>query len=227
LYTKAPNTPLITAGETTFSLNDLSMTPLRTGSFIRRVKDITISGTLALAIVASGIAVPGCSSGSDEEAYSYEETTYSKGIRSYIKEVKPGEFQITDEQSVPTEQSAAIVTYLDGHVDTLSTTTAKALIDRDLRADESSVGRHSGLSNVLLYGGMGYLLGRTMNNGYINSYRNMGESSRYYSNPDAYNRAQTAVRDVNTSRTTRTVSGRPAGGRSGFFGKSSGSGVGG
>ncbi|GAB2779430.1 hypothetical protein GCM10027275_23720 [Rhabdobacter roseus] len=198
------------------------MTPLRTGSFIRRVKDITISGTLAVAILASGIALPGCS-GSEDEAHSYEETTYSKGIRSYIKEVEPGEFKITDEQSVPADQSAAIVTYLDGHVDTLSTTTAKALIDRDIRSDESSVGRHGGLSNVLLYGGMGYLLGRTMNHGYINSYRSAGESSRFYSNPNAYNRAQGAVQDVNTSRSTRVVSGRPAGGRSGFFGKRSSS----
>ncbi|WP_247236942.1 hypothetical protein [Telluribacter sp. SYSU D00476] len=196
------------------------MTPFRSGSFIRRAKDITISSTLALAIMAGGIALPGCSTNNNEDEYSYAaDTSYSQGIRSHIKEVSPGEFQITNEETVPFDQAAAIVSYQDGHSDTLSPTAAKALIDKEIQTNQSA-GMHSGLSNVLLYGGMGFMLGRMMNMGYINSYRGQANNpSRFYSNPATYQRSQSAYTDVSRSR---VVTSRPAGGRSGFFNRSSG-----
>ena len=198
------------------------MTQIRKGSFIKKVKDISIGGALALAVL-SGFAITGCSSNEeDEAAYSYEETTYSKGIRSYIKEVKPGEFKITDEQNVGVDSSQAIVTYLDGHTDTLSAAASKALIDEEIRTNGQAVGHHSGLSSMLLYGGMGYMLGRNMNNGYMNSYRDPNVSKGFYSNPSAFDKSQSAFRQADASRTTRTVTTRPAGGRKGFFGRSSG-----
>lgn len=208
------------------------MTPERRGSFIRRAKDITISSTLALAILASGVILPACSSSEEDEgAYTYEETTLSKGIRSYIKEVKPGEFKITDEESVEMDKSAAIVTYLDGRTETLTPEAAKKLIDEEIKVAADSTrtnnsrenGYHhrSGLSSMLLYGGMGYMLGRMGNNGYINNYRNgTSGGSGVYSNPGVYQKAQTAHSDVQASRSTRTVTSRPSGGRSGFFGRS-------
>jgi hypothetical protein len=202
------------------------MTHVRKGSFIKKAKDISISGALALALFSSGMMVPGCSPKQDEEAdYSYEETTYSKGIRSHIKEVKPGEFKITDEESVEADQSVAIVTYLDGHTDSLSTTAAKALIDEEIKTNGSSVGQTSGLSSMLLYGGMGYMLARNMNNGYMNNLRQQGPNGAggVYANQGAYSKSQAAVQDVNSSRSTRVVNSRPSGGRSGFFGRSSGS----
>ncbi|HEV7348973.1 hypothetical protein [Telluribacter sp.] len=198
------------------------MTPARSGSFIRRAKDITISSTLALALLATGIALPGCSTNNNEdEAYSYAaDTSYSRGIRSHIREVSPGEFQITNEESVPFDQSTAIVSYQDGHSDTLSPTAAKALIDEQIKTDEASVGMNNGLSSMLLYGGMGYLLARTMNMGYMNNYRNRaGNTGRFYSNPATYQRSQSAYTDVSRSRVVNT---RPAGGRTGFFNRSSG-----
>jgi hypothetical protein len=208
-------------------LNNLSiktnkMTRIRKGSFIKSAKDISIGGALALAIL-SGITMSSCSSNDDDEsAYSYEETTYSKGIRSHIKEIKPGEFRITDEENVGADSSMAIVSYLDGHVDTLSTAAAKALIDEEIRTNHSYVGHHSGLSSMLLYGGMGYMLGRNSSNSYMNNYRNDPNVSRgFYSNPATYERSQNVVSRVNASRSTRTVSSRPSGGRKGFFGRSS------
>lgn len=201
------------------------MTQLRKGSFLKRAKDISISSALAITILSSGIGMTGCGSNEDEEAYSYEETSYSKGIRSHIKEVKPGEFKITDEESVDADKSVAIVTYLDGHTDSLSTTAAKALIDDEIRNNSSYVGHHSGLSSMLLYGGMGYLLGRNSGNAYMNNYRGRdnGNMARgFYSDPNAYNKSQSAVQQANASRTTRMVTARPKGGRNGFFGRSSG-----
>ncbi|TDB63988.1 hypothetical protein [Arundinibacter roseus] len=208
------------------------MTPTRKGHFIRKAKDITISSTLAFAILASGMMLPGCGSNESNEAdYSYEETTYTKGIRSHIKEVKPGEFKITDEETVEIDKAEAIVTYLDGRTETISPAAAKKLIDEEIAAQKDSTqssSRHhsgyhrSGLSSMLLYGGMGYMLGRTMNNGYMNSFRDRNPNgSAFYSNPGAYQKSQSAYSDVNASRTTRTVTTRPTGGRSGFFGSRS------
>lgn len=207
------------------------MTPERRGSFIRRAKDITISSTLALAILASGVILPACSSSEEDEgAYTYEETTLSKGIRSYIKEVKPGEFEITDEESVAMDKSAAIVTYLDGRTETLTPDAAKALIDKEIKESADSTRTNtthhnsyhrSGLSSMLLYGGMGYMLGRMGSNSYINNYRDRAPGGNsVYSNPGVYQKAQSAHTDVQASRSTRTVTSRPSNGRSGFFGRS-------
>lgn len=200
------------------------MTQLRKGSFIRKAKDIGMNGALALALLSSSVLLPGCSSNKDDEAdYSYEETTYSKGVRSHIKEVAPGEFKITDEEAVEADKSMAIVTYLDGHTDSLTTTAAKALIDEEIQRNPTYTGHHSGLSSMLIYGAMGYMLGRNSNNGYINNYRQQGGDNRaVYANPGAYAKSQSVATDVNNSRTTRVVNSRPSGGRSGFFGRSSG-----
>ena len=199
------------------------MTQLRKGSFIKKVKDISISSALALAILSTGMMMPGCSSNDDESDYSYEETTYSKGIRSHIKEVKPGEFKIMDEENVAADKSVAIVSYLDGHTDSLSTAAAKALIDNEIRTNQNNVGHHSGLSTMLLYGGMGYMLGRNSGNGYINNYRQQNTNpGGYYGSAGAYSKSQGAVQAVNSSRSTRVVNSRPSGGRSGFFGRSAG-----
>lgn len=198
------------------------MTQLRKGSFIRKIKDISMGSALALALL-SGTTFVACSS-DDESDYSYEETSYGKGIRSHIKEVSPGEFRIVNEESVPADSSVAIVTYLDGHQDKLSPTAAKALIDQEIRSN-SNMTHHSGLSSMLLYGGMGYLLGRNSSNSYMNNYRDrQGDvrSRSFYANPGAWASSRSAVQDVNASRSTRMVNSRPAGGRKGFFGRMSG-----
>lgn len=199
-----------------------NMTQLRKGSFIKKVKDISMGGALALALL-SGTTLSSCSSNNDESDYSYEETTYGKGIRSQIKEVSPGEFKIMSEESVPADSSVAIVTYLDGHKDSLNPASAKALIDQEIRSNPN-MGYHSGLSSMLLYGGMGYLLGRGMGNSYINTYRDRqdeGQRRSVYAGTGAYAASRTAFRDVDASRSVRTVNARPAGGRKGFFGRSS------
>ena len=124
------------------------MTPQRKNTFIRRAKDITISSTLTLALLTSGIALPGCGENQDNEAaYSYDETTYDKGIRSYIKEVSPGEFKITDEETVDYNQSEAIVTYLDGTTRMLNPEAAKQLIDEEIRTQGDSLSTRNSQNN--------------------------------------------------------------------------------
>jgi hypothetical protein len=198
------------------------MTQIRKGSFIRTVREISVGGALALAVL-SGIGLSSCGSSEDEDAYSYEESTYSKGIRSHIREVRPGEFKIDKEENVAADSSVAIVTYLDGHTDRLSPAAAKALIDDEIRQNGAQNYHHSGLSNMLLYGGIGYMLGRNMNNGYINNYRaNNPDVRGYYNSPSAYENSRNTVRTVDASRSTRTVTARPSSGRKGFFGSARG-----
>lgn len=205
------------------------MTVIKKGSVIRKVKNIGIGGALLVALTSSGWVLSGCGQGaSQEEEYSYEEVSYSKGVISHIKEVKPGEFQITDEESVPMADAKAIVTYLDGHTDTLSVETSKALIDKEISSG-AEYGHHSGLSSMLLYGGMGYMMGRMMggNSQIYQQRQQAGNTSGVYGSPAAYDKAQTAQRNVDASRSARTVKSRPANSRSGFMGSKGGRSVGG
>lgn len=220
------------------------MTPISTCAFIRKVKDITISSTLALAILGSSLTVQSCNNDSDSD-YEYEEVeVYKKGVKTYITETSKGEFKITDEVEVPVDSSKAIVTYLDGRKETLSPRAVKALIDHEVHTSPNQIGQSNNLSNALLYGGMGYLLAKTMSpnyaqyrpdinksNGFANSAGSGRDSSsrrrhgfyggglmRYYATTAAFQRSSEIHQSINHSRTTMA---RPVGGKTGFFRSSS------
>jgi hypothetical protein len=216
------------------------MAIIRKKSFIRKVKDISISGSLALAILGNSVMLQSCgsSNSSDEEDTDYEEVeAYTKGVKTYISETKKGEFKITDEVEVPADSSVAIVTYLDGKKETLSSQAVKALIDNDIKNNSASVGQSNNLSNALLFGGMGYLLAKTISPNYANyrpdlnpktrnstdtTYRRRHHSgffffpmmSRFYSSPGVFQKSSGIHESIGNSR---TLTYRPAGGRSGFF----------
>ncbi len=214
------------------------MTPVKTNTFLKKVQDITISGSLTMLILSSGLY--SCSSSESTEG-DYEQTeVYTQGVRTYIKETSKGEFKITEEIAVPADSSKAIVTYLDGRVETLSKEQSKKLIDEEITRNENTIGHNNGLSNVLLYGGMGYFLGRTMspnygfyrpdfrqnNNGGFTStggVKSNADMGRYYSNPETFAKSSEVNRNITRSRTTVT---RPSSSRSGFFGSRSRSGSG-
>lgn len=189
-------------------------------------------------ILTSGMY--GCSSENNETEYEQAEV-YSQGVRTYIKEISKGEFKITEEIAVPADSSKAIVTYLDGREEVLTKEQSKKLIDEEITRNENTIGHNNGLSNVLLYGGMGYFLGRTMSpnygsyrpdfrqnnsgsgfvpNGGVKSNADMG---RYYSNPETFAKSTEVNRNITRSRTTVS---RPTSSRSGFFGSKSRSGSG-
>lgn len=214
------------------------MTPVKTNTFLKKVKDITISGSLTMLILSSGLY--SCSSSESTEG-DYEQTeVYTQGVRTYIKETSKGEFKITEEIAVPADSSKAIVTYLDGRIETLSKEQSKKLIDEEITRNENTIGHNNGLSNVLLFGGMGYFLGRTMspnygfyrpdfrqnNNGGFTStggVKNTADMGRYYSNPETFTKSTEVNRNITKSRTMVT---RPSSSRSGFFGSRSRSGSG-
>jgi hypothetical protein len=204
------------------------MTPTRHHALIRRVKDIALGTSLSLLLLGGGgVALQGCGGNRSDADYDdgagRETITYTKGVRSVITETAPGEFKITDEVQADPGQSGAIVRYRDGHSDTLSVEAARRLVQNDPSTshyfnnpNQYASHHHNGLANALLWGGLGYMLGRNSNAAYDNRY-----SSGAYSNPGLYNRSQQLGRTVAAGR---VVTSRPSGGRSGFFRSRSGRG---
>lgn len=195
------------------------MTPTRRHAVLRRVKDITLSTTLSLALLGGAVVLQSCGNNNSEEERT--ETRFGKGVRTYITETAPGNFKITDEVQAEPGQAGAIVNYHDGHRDTLSVEAAKRLVETDQSTNTylHNPGayhsyHHNGLANALLWGSLGYMLGRSTAPQYRDDARRYG--SGIYANSDLYNRSTRVGENVRTSRVTRTV--RPSGGRSGFFG---------
>lgn len=183
----------------------------RKGAIIRKIKDITISSTLSLALMGSTGWIQGCGNDRREEY----EVVFTKGMQTSITETEKGVFKITDEKVVGEGESRAIVTFLNGKTDTLSLEQAKRIVESspdnanwDNNEQVANGAYHGGgLSNALMYGALGYYMGRSMN-----SRPNPG----FYANPDVYSRSQQHSTVVQNSRVNR-----PVNSSRGFF-KSSG-----
>jgi hypothetical protein len=218
------------------------MTPISKKTFIKKVKDITISSTIALTIMGNSVALQSCGSeSSNEEAYEYEEV-YTKGVKTYISETSKGIFKITNEKEVAIDSSVAIVSYLNGKKDSLSPKVVQGMIDSEVKSNPNTIGQSTNLSNALLFGGMGYLLAKTMSPNYatyrpdVNGIQSNKLSSKsdtarhrrnhfyggrmmaYYATASAFSRSSQIHQNIGNSRTTMA---RPSGGRSGFFHSSS------
>ncbi|GAA4466624.1 hypothetical protein GCM10023189_49030 [Nibrella saemangeumensis] len=195
------------------------MTPLRKHAILRRVKDITIGTTLSIALLNGSVLLQSCGTNQQEQTTQngQTQTAFREGVLTYVTETSPGNFRITDEVQADPSRAGAIVNYHDGHRDTLSVEAAKRLVQNDPSTSQyfnnpSSYGTHhgSGLANVLLWGSLGYMLGRSMTPRY--GYEQRFQSGAY-ANPNVYNKSTQLSERVRSSRVSR-----PAGGRSGFFG---------
>jgi hypothetical protein len=221
------------------------MTPILTNTFIRKVRDISISSSLALAILGGSMSLQSCGSSSNEDEYEEieEVEAYTKGVRTHIKETAKGEFKITDEESVAVDSSEAVITYLDGSQKKFTAQESKSLIDSEIANNQATIGQTNSLSNALLFGGMGFLLAKTMSPSYVqyrpdassqnsnysannsskkdSTHRHRGHSAlgwimvgRFFMNNGVYNRSSAVHESIYQSRTT---SYRPVGSKSGFF----------
>jgi len=206
---------------------------------VRLVKDITVGASLGLLLFGSIPILQSCGSDNKGESYDADEPTekippFSRPVKTYITETKPGEFKITDEIPVSdSSQAMAIVRYQNGKRDTLNAANAKRLVMNDsttkqyFRDPNQYYGNHhhhSSLSSVLLWGSMGYMLGRNSGMGNYNAGRERQYSSGVYANAATYNRSAQIHNDYQSHRTR--VAARPSGGRSGFFSRSRSGGFG-
>ncbi len=183
---------------------------IRKSAFIKKVKDITIGSTLTLVLLGSGNLLSSC------QQQGAEREIYTRGVQTHVTEVEEGVFKITDEQVVAPEDSRAFVYYLDGRKDTLTIEQARqiATIQADTTAaplDNQNPQHHyrgGGLGNVLYWGALGYMLGRSPG---------MAPHAGFYANPTAHARAQQTTSALAASRTTV-----PVNSRTGYFGRSAG-----
>ncbi|AQG81940.1 hypothetical protein [Spirosoma montaniterrae] len=201
------------------------MTPLRRHAVLRRVKDITLSTTLSLALLNGTVLLQSCGNGQSDREEARTETTFNRGVRTFITETSPGNFKITDEVEAKPGEAGAVVSYYDGHRDTLGVEAARRLVENDQSTrtylnNPSGYHHSNGLANVLLWGSLGYMLGRSTAPQYANDQRRYGAG--VYANPGLYQRSTQISENVRGSRVVRTT--RPSGGRSGFFGGSRGRG---
>ncbi len=171
------------------------MTPFRRRAVLRRVKDITLSTTLSLALLNGSVLLQSCGNNRRDEEAERTETRFDRGVRTYITETQPGTFKITDEVPVSPDKAGAIVNYADGHRDTLSVAAAKRLVESDesTRRYLNNPGayqnqpHHSGLSSALLWGGLGYMLGRSTAPQYRDDAQQYGAG--VYANRGVYERS--------------------------------------
>ncbi|WMJ74718.1 hypothetical protein RCC89_16310 [Cytophagaceae bacterium ABcell3] len=202
----------------------------RKNTFIKKVRDISIAGSISLSVIASGGFMQSCGSSSQEY-----ETVYTKGIRSYIQEIEPGEFKIMDEEVSADGKSMAHVTYLDGRTETLTLEEMKKLAAEEnansnidsLSQELSNAGQEpdtssqrqqrsgfgfGGLGTLLLLSNMGSMMGRS---------GAVAPNPGVYANKETFQKAQSN----NTSFKNSAVR-RPVSSSKGFFGKSGNSSTG-
>jgi len=207
------------------------MTPKRQGAVVKTVKDITIGAALTVALLNGGMMLQSCGS-SDDDQKQQEAPFKGRPVRTYITEMKPGEYKITDEVAVSSDKEAgAIVRYVDGRRDTLTVAEAQRLVKtdsttRDYYNNPNHYHSHhhhsSSLSNALLWGGMGYMLGRNNNSQFYNEGRERQYSSGAYANSSVYQRSAGIHESYHSHR--KSFASRPSSSRSGFFSRSRSSG---
>jgi hypothetical protein len=125
-------------------------------SFVRQANKITISTGLAFVVLGGTGLVTSCG-GTDEGEYE-EVDVLTKGVISSINETEPGVFKINKEEETQAANTEAVVTYLNGNIENISSSKAQMLIEAEIRNHPDSLGKVANLPNTLLYGGMGYFL---------------------------------------------------------------------
>lgn len=179
------------------------------GDFKRNVLIVAASACLGLS---------GCGNGSQhqegsatQQEWSGGDTQFSQGIVTEISELGPDNWKITDERPAPAGEVAAILKYQDGRVDTLRGLALEQRMQEYSAANPTNVHR-SGMMDVLMWSGIGYMAGRMMS-----------PNPGYYANPQTMQRTSAWRNQINNERvggaTNRGTyrSNAPASGRSGSF----------
>lgn len=129
------------------------------------------------------------SCGSNVEYQETEVMTPTQGIITEVKEMESELFKITDETIVPTiDDSRIIAEYMDGVRDTFTLAEAE-LVDAENP-------RRRGTRGVLMYGMMGYMMGRSMN---------QTPSRSAYASDAAHKKSTTSTNSLRSSASRKTV----------------------
>lgn len=164
---------------------------------------------LIAAASSLGLTLPACSANDERNNAengadaSWSGETYSQGVITEMTETKPGEWKITAERPAGKEEVAAILHHIDGKVDTLQGQALQRQMQDYGRQNPENHVRNSGMMNVLMWSGIGFMAGRYTS-----------PNPGYYANPGVMQQNQGWRANVARERET---------GR-GFFGRGFGGG---
>jgi hypothetical protein len=168
------------------------------------------------AMIGAQMSCGGSDNGNDWEQVTVQEAT--KGVITTIEETEAGNFVIADEKVVDSKDaSRVIIKRLDGKTDTLTLDQAKALVqptDTVTQQQTNNVQQYhhgGGMGNVLWWGAMGYMMGRS-----FNSPLRQGIYRNGYNAGGAYSAGAAVSQELRRTSVSRTQM-RPVRGRSGFF----------
>lgn len=172
------------------------------GDWRRNVLLVAAAGSL-------GLTLPACSGNESSTADSrgagadWGSQTYSEGVISELTEVQPGQWKITAERPAGKEDVAAIMRHFDGKVDTLQGQALQRQMQDYSRANPENRAGGTGMMDVLMWGGIGYMAGRFLT-----------PNPGYYANPGILQRNQAWRANVARERQTqgRSFFGRGFGG---------------
>jgi hypothetical protein len=220
------------------------MTLQRKNAIIRKIKDITVSSSLIIALLGGSAMFQGCEEGSSEQ-----ELAYTKSVQTYIQETKPNQFQIIHEEVGDENQaSQAHINYLNGttkvltleeaqqllaqqapdttvsvpqnQIDTLSKTNSTAKPYTSTNSNSSEQYNESNTSSHYSYHSGGGSLSTIL---YYSALGNMlGRHHYHYAPSHFYHSPESYSRSFNNNTSLKnSVSSRPRSSSSGFFGGSS------
>ena len=153
---------------------------------------------VAICSISGALLLTGCGGYETEE-----KVLLTKGLVTEVEEVSAGEYKITNETAIDdTSGSQVIAHHLSGKIDTLSMEEVR----QQQHQGGSSYHSH-GMGSALMYGMMGYYLGRS-----LSSPVNPG----VYRNQSTYNRVANSTGRTITNSAVRTTVRRPSSGSSGF-----------
>ena len=171
---------------------------------------------LVAAASSFGLLLPACSTDNNDNSANRSENngaegswggeTYSQGVVTEMTEVKPGEWKITAERPAGKEEVAAVLHHFDGKTDTLQGQALQRQMQEYSRQNPENRAQGSGLMNVLMWSGIGFMAGRFLT-----------PNPGYYANPGILQNNQGWRSNVARERQTQ---GRGFFGR-GFAGRSS------
>jgi hypothetical protein len=102
------------------------MTLKRKNAIIRKVKDITIGGTLSLLLLGGSAFLQSCDDGEEHEI------AYTKSIQTYIQEIEPNKFQIVHEDvGDENQESKAYISYINGTTKVLTIEEAQKMMAQE------------------------------------------------------------------------------------------------
>lgn len=216
------------------------MTLKRENAIIRKIKDITVSSTLMLALLSSSVVLQSCEGGEEGT-----EQVHTKSVQTYIQETEPNKFQITHEEVGEEDQvSQAYINFLNGttkvltldeaqqllaqqapdttvsvaqnQIDTTSTTTSVSRPNTNSSAYNDTNNGTQHYQNHSGGGSLSTILYYSALGNMLGRHHHSYAPSYFYHSPQSYNRS------FGTNATMRSsASSRPRSSSSGFFGSSS------